>query len=223
MKRIMTIFFALIFVLIKKIFIRENRVPHKIMDTLANKLHSVFLFTAIPILYIAWFDIPSINTILYIFLFLQFVLIIRYFNPQMLQQKTLQITLTKSINKLFVFIFITNWIFLSFGLALLFSIALLINNVFYILIINLLKKQAEQEEFKKQFKEGTYTKTEMVETHILNLFETVIDIEQLTKSDIKKQYRIMAKKYHPDVYKGDEKDKFVSINSSYTYLLNLVK
>ena len=33
----------------------------------------------------------------------------------------------------------------------------------------------------------------------------------------------MAKKYHPDVYKGDEKDKFVSINSSYKFLNDYIK
>lgn len=31
----------------------------------------------------------------------------------------------------------------------------------------------------------------------------------------------MAKKYHPDVYKGDDKDKFTSINASYKFLIDL--
>ena len=41
--------------------------------------------------------------------------------------------------------------------------------------------------------------------------------------ELKKQYRIMAKKYHPDVYKGSDKDKFTSINQSYNFLIDLVK
>ncbi len=93
----------------------------------------------------------------------------------------------------------------------------------YVFIIKQVNKQKEQEEFKKQFGDGDYTKEDIINKHILNLFESNIDQNQLIRSEIKKQYRLMAKKYHPDVYKGDDKEKFASINSSYKFLLNLIK
>jgi len=226
-KKTLAIFFALIFLLLKKIFIKENRVPHKIMDNLANKLHSLFLFTSFPILYISLFDIYidsfSLNTILYIILFLQFVMIVRYFNPEMLKEKKLQTNITKNIKKFLLIIFIINWVSVSFLFSFLFIIIFLINNAFYIFIINQIKKQKEQAEFKKQFGEGQYSKEDIVKKHILNLFGSNVDINSLNKSLIKKQYRLMAKKYHPDVYNGSEKDKFTSINLSYNFLLDLVK
>ena len=226
-KKILQIFLAIILLLIKKIFVRENRTPHKIMDNIANKLHSIFLFTSLPFLYILWFELNintiAINNFLFITLFLQFVIIIRYFNPEMLKEKRLQINIIKKIRKILLIIFIFNWISFSFLFSLSFLILFLINNVFYVFIINQLKKQKEQAEFKKQFGEGQYSKNDILKKHIKNLFESDLDIKQLTRNEVKKQYRIMAKKYHPDVYKGHEKDKFTSINLSYNFLLDLVK
>ena len=226
-KKITIIFFAIIFFIIKKIFVRQNRVPHKTMDNLANKLHSLFLFTSFPILYLLWFDIHintfALNNILYVVLFLQFVMIIRYFNPKMLVIKVQQVTIIKKINKFFVLLFIFNWIFFGFGFALGFVLILLFNNVFYLFIINQMNKQKEQAEFKKQFGDGKYSQKDIVKKHIINLFESDLELNQLTRSDIKKQYRSMEKKYHPDVYKGNEKDKFTSINMSYNFLLDVVK
>ncbi len=225
-KRIITTLFALLFVIIGNIFIRKNRTPHKIMDSIANKLHSIFIFTSFPFLYILWFDISinstSLNSIAYLILFIQLVIITRYFNQKMIERKELQVKLVKNINKFSLFIFISNWIFLSFGFAILFLITTLLNYIFYIFIINQIKKQKEQAEFKKQFGDGDFTKTDILKKHIVNLFEKELDINQLTKSDIKKQYRTMAKRYHPDVYKGNEDDKFTSINSSYQYLIDYV-
>jgi len=226
-KKILKIFLAIVLLLIKKIFVRENRVPHKIMDSLANKLHSIFVFTSFPILYLLWFDISvnsiALNNFLYVLLFLQFVIIVRYFNPEMLKEKKLQSKLVKKIKRFFLLIFIFNWLSFSFLFAFSFLILFLINNAFYIFIINQLNKQKEQAEFKKQFGEGEYSKKDILKKHIRNLFESDLDVKQLTRSEIKKQYRTMAKKYHPDVYKGTEKDKFTSINLSYNFLLDVVK
>ncbi len=222
-------FFLIVFLfLTKKIFVRKHRVPHKIMDNFANKLHSIFIFISIPTLYILWFDIEiysfSINSVLYLLLFLQFVLIIRYFNPLMLKEKKLQSKIIKQTNRWSLIIFIVNWVFLSFLFSLAFIIILFINYGFYIFIINQIHKQKEQEEFKKQFGEnGNYSKEDIVKKHIVNLFESNVNIDQLTRAEIKKQYRLMAKKYHPDVYNGSENDKFVSINLSYKFLIDLVK
>jgi hypothetical protein len=197
------------------------------MDNFSNKLHSIFIFTSYLALYLLWFDIKiysfSLNPPIYILLFLQIVIIIRYFNQKMLEKKALQIKIIRKINQLSLLIFIFNWIFLSFGFSLSFIIIVLLNNGFYLFIINQINKQKEQEEFKKQFGDGDYSKEDIVKKHILNLFESDLSIDQLTRGEIKKQYRLMAKKYHPDVYKGDEKDKFTSINLSYKFLIDLVK
>lgn len=226
-KKILTIFLAIVLLLIKKIFVRENRVPHKIMDSIANKLHSVFIFTSIPLIYLLLFDISinsiTINNFIYILLFLQFVMIVRYFNPEMLKKKKLQSSIIIKVRKFSLIIFILNWITFSFLVAFSFMIVILINYAFYVFIINQINKQKEQAEFKKQFGEGDYSKKDILKKHIRNLFESDLDVNQLTRSEIKKQYRTMAKKYHPDVYKGTEKDKFTSINLSYNFLLDLVK
>lgn len=215
-KKIITIFITFFLLLTKKIFIRENRVPHKIMDNLSNKLHSLFLFTSFLSVYI------TANKIIYGLLFLQLVIIIRYFNKEMLVTKSIQVNIIKIINKLFIFIFILNWIFISFGTAFFSLVILLLNNGLYIIIINLINKNKEQDEFKKQFgEEGNYTKADILKTHIINLFEVEKDIKSITKQDIKRQYRAMAKKYHPDVYKGEKQEKFSSIHLSYKYLMNI--
>jgi hypothetical protein len=225
-KKVIKVFFAILFFLIKKIFIRKHRVPNKIMDNFSNRLHSAFIFTSFTTLYLSWFDIEiytfALSTLLYIALFLQMVIITRYFNQKMLVSKELQVQIIKKINKFILLIFILNWLFLSFSLAFTFLIVLLLNNGIYIFIINQINKQKEQEEFKKQFGEGSYSKDDIVKKHIFNLFESDLDIKELTKSNVKKQYRVMAKKYHPDVYLGSEKEKFTSINSSYKFLIDLV-
>ncbi|MEA3316263.1 MAG: DnaJ domain-containing protein [Campylobacterota bacterium] len=198
------------------------------MDNFSNKLHSLFLLTSFFTVYVTTSDIDingfSLNIIMYSLLFLQMVIITRYFNSKMLISKNLQVKTTKIINKFFIFIFILNWIFISFGTAFFSLVILLLNNGLYLIIINLVKKSKEQEEFKKQFGEdGNYTKADILKTHIVNLFESERDIESITKSDVKRQYRAMAKKYHPDVYKGEQQEKFSSIHLSYKYLMDLKK
>jgi hypothetical protein len=226
-KKTLAIFFALIFLVLKKIFIKKNRIPNKTMDTFSNKLHSMFIFTSFPALYLLWFEIEiydfSINQAIYVLLFLQMLIIIRYFNPKMLVVKETQVKILKIIKKVALLIFAFNWIVFSFGFAFSFIVILLFNNAIYLFIINQINKQKEKEEFKKQFGEGNYTKEDIVKKHIINLFESDFDVKELSKSDIKKQYRTMAKKYHPDVYDGAKQDKFASINTSYKFLTDLIK
>ena len=226
-KKILKIFLGIILLLIKKIFVRKNRVAHKIMDAFANKLHSIFIFTSFTVLYFSLFDTHikeySLNTVLYILLFLQFVVIIRYFNPEMLKVKQKQARIITLIKKVSLLLFIANWVFVSFLFSLSFLLVFFINYGLYVFIINQINRQKEQEEFKKQFGEGNYSSKDIVKKHIENLFEANIDEKQLTRNEIKKQYRLMAKKYHPDVYAGHENDKFASINLSYNFLLDLVK
>jgi len=145
----------------------------------------------------------------------------------MLVVKKTQSSILTKVTKLGLVLFILNWIVFSFGFAVAFFFILLINNIFYRFIITQINRQKQQAEFKQQFGEqfsqGNYTKENITEKHIINLFEEKREMSTITKSDIKKQYRAMAKKYHPDVYKGDEKDKFVSINASYKFLSDLVQ
>jgi len=226
-KKTIAIFFVLIFLILKKIFIKENRIPNKTMDNFSNKLHSLFLFSSFITLYLLWFDIRinsfSLNTALYIMLFLNIVVIVRYFNPQMLISKETQVSILKKVNKVSLLLFISNWILFSFGFAFAFLLILLVNNLFYIFIISQINRQKQQEAFKQQFGEGTYSNEDIIKKHIINLFEKELEVETITKSDVKKQYRVMAKRYHPDVYKGDQKDKFVSINTSYKFLSDYIK
>ena len=56
-----------------------------------------------------------------------------------------------------------------------------------------------------------------------NFYEILGLKKTATEADIKLAYRELAKKYHPDVYSGDDQDKFASINLSYQFLLDLVK
>jgi len=226
-KKILKIFLSIILLLIKKIFVRKNRVAHKVMDVIANSLHSIFIITSFLILYLSLLDIQieeySLNTILYIVLFLQFVVIIRYFNPEMLKVKPIQTKTITLLKKVSLLLFIINWVFVSFLFSLSFIAVFFVNYAFYVFIINQIEKQKEQEEFRKQFGEGNYSSKDIVKKHIENLFEASLDEKELTRNDIKKQYRLMAKKYHPDVYTGDDNDKFASINLSYNFLLDLVK
>ncbi|MAD43344.1 MAG: hypothetical protein CL623_13285 [Arcobacter sp.] len=226
-KKILKIFLGVILLLIKKIFVRKNRVAHKIMDALANKFHSTFIFTSFFVLYFSLFNIHikaySLNTVLYILLFLQFVVIIRYFNPEMLKVKQLQAKIITLVKKVSLLVFLANWVFVSFLFSLSFIAIFFINYGLYVFIINQIERQKEHEEFKKQFGEGNYSKKDIVKKHIENLFEANIDEKQLTRNEIKKQYRLMAKKYHPDVYDGKDNDKFASINSSYNFLLDFIK
>lgn len=225
-KKILAVFLALVVLLIKKIFVRDHPVPHKIMDPFANKLHSLFIYTSLGGLYASFIEVElfsySLDSIIYLFLFLQLVIVVRYFNPKMLEEKESQIKLITTISRFSFLIFILNWIFFTFGFAVVFILATLINYGFYVFIINQLKRQKEQEEFRKQFGDGDYSKEDIVKTHIINLFEKELPLSELNKSMIKKQYRSMAKKYHPDVCQEEDKDKFASINTSYNYLLELI-
>ena len=47
-----------------------------------------------------------------------------------------------------------------------------------------------------------------------------MDIKEITPDSLKAQYKKMAKKYHPDVNKEDEKaeEKFKSISEAYQHL-----
>jgi hypothetical protein len=220
-KKFITLIFGLLFIIVKKVFIKQNPTPNKLMDNLANKLHSIFIYTSILSLYALQLD--KINIQIHIFMFFQLMIITRYYNPLMLKKKYTQIKIIENIGKLSFVIFFINWFVFSFGFAFTFIFVYLLNNILYRFIIDQIEKQKEQTQFKEQFGEGNYTKYDIVKTHILNLFEEDISIENLTQKDVKKQYRKMAKKYHPDVYKGEQKDKFVSINSSYNYLLDKVK
>jgi flagellar biosynthesis/type III secretory pathway M-ring protein FliF/YscJ len=228
-KKILAFFLAFTLLIIKKIFIRDHPVPHKIMDPFSNKLHSLFIYTSLIGMYAAMIEIEvfdySLDSIIYLVLFLQFVLIIRYFNQRMLEEKEQQIKLVKNISRFSFVLFIANWIFFTFGFAVAFILMTLVNYAFYVFINNQIKRAKEQEEFKKQFGQEAqnYSKADIVKTHISNLFEEEKDINSITKSDIKKQYRKMAKKYHPDVCQEEDKDKFASINTSYNYLLELVE
>ena len=110
MKTILKTFFALLFIIVGKIFINKNRIPNKTMENVVNKAHTYFLYTSFFTLYISLIDIKIsfiyIDTILYSLLFLQSVIITRYFNQKMLEPKESQIHTLKLINKIAFITFI---------------------------------------------------------------------------------------------------------------------
>jgi DnaJ-class molecular chaperone len=55
----------------------------------------------------------------------------------------------------------------------------------------------------------------------MNLKEaySILDVNENTSEDeLKKKYRTLAAKYHPDVYKNDNGDKFKQINEAYNFI-----
>lgn len=42
---------------------------------------------------------------------------------------------------------------------------------------------------------------------------------KINEKELKKRYRVLAKKYHPDTNKKETQDKFILINDAYTYLM----
>lgn len=79
-----------------------------------------------------------------------------------------------------------------------------------------------QNEFKQQFGDiNTDTKIDeetILKKHIENLFEENIPFETIDNSMLKKQFRKMAKIYHPDTNAGEHNDRFHSIKLSYDFL-----
>lgn len=53
----------------------------------------------------------------------------------------------------------------------------------------------------------------------MNYYEILELSKNCTLSDIKKSYKKLCLKYHPDVYEGDS-DKFLKIKEAYEYLIN---
>ena len=42
-------------------------------------------------------------------------------------------------------------------------------------------------------------------------------------TDLKKQYKIMVKKFHPDINKIKDQEKIIKLNEAYAVLLNFFK
>lgn len=82
------------------------------------------------------------------------------------------------------------------------------------------QKQYGREE--QQQRVETPQKTE-TETMIELLFEESLEVSQIDKSMLKKQYRKMAKKYHPDVNKSSNAEEvFKNLNEANEYLQKIV-
>lgn len=82
------------------------------------------------------------------------------------------------------------------------------------------QKQYGREE--QQQRVETPQKTE-TETMIELLFEESLEVSQIDKSMLKKQYRKMAKKYHPDINKSSNAEEvFKNLNEANEYLQKIV-
>ncbi len=60
-----------------------------------------------------------------------------------------------------------------------------------------------------------------METNILQKALEILELPPfITKDDIKRQYKMLAKKYHPDVYK--DSSKMIEINKAYELLMEYI-
>lgn len=204
-----------------KIFIRPNskNIQEPFFNNLSNYAHSFFIYTLPFSYYLAIFDTylfsKSINLYIFTLLFFQILITVRYINPLLLQEKKTQIDIVLKINKVSLLIFIGHWLLFSFWLAFVFLLITFLFNIIYISILKI-GKHNTQDEYSPHFHNNYHFKK-----HLNILFESPFNIEDLTLPILKKQFRKMAKKYHPDVNNANS-DKFIEIKKSYDFLKSYI-
>ena len=57
----------------------------------------------------------------------------------------------------------------------------------------------------------------------MSLYDILEVVPTVSSKDLKQSYLKLAKKYHPDVYKGTMKDHFKKVNEAYMTLKNPLK
>lgn len=182
-------------------------------------LYNTWLFVALVLAFLDTLGIVGSFTSISIIL-LHLFLAFRKISPAVFQNKSIVVDIANILFRYSILIFIFNvfvftWSF-AFGLFFLSLVAKLL----YIELPKAQERIKEQNEFKQQFGDlkGDINQDTITKKHIQNLFEKEITIEQIDQKVLKKQFRNMAKKYHPDANKGEHNDRFHSIKLSYDYL-----
>jgi hypothetical protein len=217
----------------KKIFnIRRSPKKHnKTMEKIADFLHGSLLFSSVFLFYLFFLDEKILNISLNIPIFLFFsanlYLIHKFSGKDFLQPKPIQRTISHFLNKYSIFLFIIHWIFLSFwaGAGIFVLTTFLAINYIYAVDFLRARPTFDRASFSYSYNHS-YNQSSgrrpyssnLRKEHIKNLFEEDKPFDSLNKEIIKRQYKKIAKKYHPDLYSG-EPAKFQSIQESYQFLL----
>lgn len=210
--------------ILKLIFVKKTISTNKTINNFFNFIHTTWLPVALILAVLDMLDIISTLTSFSVIL-VHLILIIRNINPSMFIVKE---KISKFSNTLFRFallIFIFNVILFTWGFGFGFLAITILGRILYIDLPRSQEKMKEQNEFKQQFGDydGSLNEKAIMKKHIENLFEQDIDIDSLDQATLKKQYRQMAKVYHPDKNDGEHNDRFHSIKQSYDYLKAKVK
>lgn len=209
---------------LKMIFVKNkvstNRFNNKLFDT----LHTAWLPSSLVLALLDTLDLIGSLTSLSIIL-VHLILIIRNVNPFMFQVKEKISDFTNKIFRFSILIFIFNvfvftWSF-AFGVLLL----TILGRMLYVELPKVQEKMKEQNEFKQQFSDydGRVDEQTITKKHIENLFESDVALSSIDEKILKKQFRQMAKVYHPDKNNGEHDDRFHSIKQSYDYLKQKIK
>lgn len=203
---------------LKIIFVKDTITNPK-TNNFFSLLHTLWFPTAITVALLDTLGVVSSFVSISIIL-IHFILIIRNINPLMFERKEKIANFANQILKYSILIFIINvftfsWSF-AFGILTLSVFARLL----YVDLPASKEKMKQQNQFKEQFGEfsGEINEETIIKKHIENLFEKNIPLESIDATSLKKQFRHMAKIYHPDKNNGEHDDRFHSIKQSYDYL-----
>jgi len=205
--------------LLKKIFVKDRPSTNKTINNIFSFLHTIWLPSSIVFATLDTIGtIDSLTSVSIVSIHL--ILIIRNVNPLMFQKKEKISNFTNGIFRFTILLFIFNVFVFTWSFAFAILLLSLIGRLLYIELPKSQEKMKEQNEFKQQFNDfdGDINDTTITKKHIENLFEKDIALENIDQKSLKKQFRDLAKIYHPDKNNGEHNDRFHSIKQSYDYL-----
>jgi len=205
--------------LLKIIFVKNRVSSNRYNNLFFSFLHTIWLPSSIIVGLMDTLGIINTVTSLSIIL-IHLILIIRNVNPLIFQKKEKISNITNQIFKYSLLIFIFNVFVFTWSFAFGVFIITVFGRLIYIELPKTQEKMKKQNEFKQQFNDynGEVNERTITQKHIENLFNKSISLESIDKTILKKQFRDMAKIYHPDKNNGEHDDKFHSIKQSYDFL-----
>lgn len=210
--------------LLKLIFIKKTISTNRFNNKLFSSLHTIWLPIAIAAALLDTLDVIDSLTSISIIL-IHFILIIRNINPLMFKKKEKISVFANNLLRYSLLIFIFNVFVFTWSFAFGFFFLSVIGRLLYVELPNVQENMKKQEEFKQQFGEydGNINEKAITAKHIENLFNKELSLDQIDEKILKKQFRDMAKLYHPDKNNGEHDDKFHSIKQSYDFLREKIK
>lgn len=203
----------------KFIFVKKRVSTSIYHNKFFSTLHTLWLSVA---LFVAFLDTLGVISSLasWAIVLIHLILVIRNINQLMFVKKQRLIKVTQTLLKFSILIFIFNVIMFTWSFAFAFFFIVLFGRLLYVELPQTEEKMKQKDQFKQQFGdfEGPLNETNITNKHIENLFEQEIALESIDEKTLKKQFRSMAKIYHPDKNNGEHDDRFHSIKQSYDYL-----